>query len=232
MSEQQTEQLAPEELQAAKEVLDAATGNREGEGQQSEAPKPKPPAKQATNPWDDPEVARTEIEKLRRENASSRTNAKAKAAEDAKRELAQTIGKALGIVEDEQVDPAELTKQLTKAQGEQRQAALELAIFRATPDAASANALLDSRSFLAKVADIDPTDGEAIKAAVGEVVQNNPALGKRVPAPNPAQGTSGNGPSSAGQLSESDVKRLYAERKYDEIEKARSEGRLDKLLGG
>lgn len=185
------------------------------------------------NPWEDPEAAKAEIERLRRENASGRVNAKQRAADEARNELAQTIGKALGLVKDEPVDPNELTKQLTQAQTQQRQAALELAIFRATPDASVANALLDSRSFLAKVADLDPTDGVAIAAAVGEAVQNTPALGKRLPAPNPAQGSSASGATSAPtQLTQQDVERLYRERKYAEIEQARTEGRLSNLLGG
>jgi len=193
-------------------------------------PQPKadpPPA----NPWDDPKAAQAEIEKLRRENGAARTNAKAQAAEEAKKELAQTIGKALGLVEDGPVDPAKLTEQLTQTQAQAKQAALELAVYRSTPDATVANALLDSRSFLAKVANLDPSDGTAIAAAVGEAVTDNPALGKRTPAPNPAQGSSASGPVAPAQMSQQEVERLYRDKKYDEIEKARSEGRLDQLLG-
>lgn len=51
-------------------------------------------------------AATTEIERLRRENGAERTNAKAKAADEARAELAQTIGKTLGLVkDDEQADP-------------------------------------------------------------------------------------------------------------------------------
>ena len=202
-------------------------------------PVPTPPAdphkaaspEPATNPWDDPKVAQAEIERLRKENGAARTNAKAQAAEDARKELAQTIGKALGLVTDEPVDPAELTKQLTQTQAQAKQAALELAVFRATPDAAAASVLLDSRSFLAKVADLDPSDSAAIAAAVTEAVENNPALGKRSPAPNPAQGSSASGPGSAGQLTQQDVDRLARENKYAEIDQARIDGRLNTLLG-
>jgi len=202
-------------------------------------PVPTPPAEPpkastpepAANPWEDPKAAQAEIERLRKENGAARTNAKAQAAEDARKELAQTIGKALGLVTDEPVDPAELTKQLTQSQAQAKQAALELAVFRATPDAGVASALLDSRSFLAKVADLDPSDGVAIAAAVGDAVTENPALGKRAPAPNPAQGSSASGPSSAGQLSRADVERLASDGKHAEIEKARVEGRLNDLLG-
>lgn len=195
-----------------------------------EPPKPTEP-KKPESPWDDPTAAKAEIERLRRENASSRTNAKASAADEARKELAQTIGKALGLVTDEPVDPAELTKQLTATQAQAQQAALELAIFRAAPDASAANALLDSRSFLAKIADLDPTNADAITAAVGEAVQNTPALGKRTPAPNPAQGSSGSGPSSASQMTEQDVQRLTREGKPEEIVKAKQEGRLNDYLG-
>lgn len=197
------------------------------------APEPKADAAptKATNPWEDPAAAKAEIEKLRRENASDRTNSKTKAADDARKELAQTIGKALGLVTDEPVDPAELTKQLTGAQAQAKQSALELAIFKSAPDASVAAALLDSRSFLAKVADLDPSDGAAIAAVVTDAVANIPALGKRTPAPNPAQGSSASGPSTASQLTKADVERLSREGKHDEIVQAKKDGRLNDLLG-
>jgi hypothetical protein len=195
----------------------------------TEPPKPTEPPK--ASPWDDPAAAKAEIERLRRENASDRTNAKTAAADAARNELAQTIGKALGLVADEPVDPAKLTEQLTATQAQAKQAALELAIFKSTPDAAAAAALLDSRTFLAKVADLDPSDTAAITAAVTEAVEQNPALGKRLPAPNPAQGTSANGPTSAGQLSRQDVERLARDGKHGEIDQARQDGRLNDLLG-
>lgn len=184
------------------------------------------------NPWDDPKAAQAEIERLRKENGAARTNAKAAAADEARKELTQSIAKALGLAgEDVPVDPAKLTEQLTTSQAQARQAALELAVFRSSPDSAVANSLLDSRSFLAKVADLDPSDGIAIAAAVGDWVTANPALGKRAPAPNPAQGSSAAGPGTAAQLSEQDVDRLMREGRHDEVEKARIEGRLNDQLG-
>lgn len=47
-----------------------------------------------------------------------------------------------------------------------------------------------------------------------------------------ADGGAREGSQPPAQLTEADVKRLYAEKKYDEIEKARQEGRLVKMLGG
>lgn len=211
------------------------------------APTPNPPATPAAteptpsdppkSPWDDPAAAQAEIERLRKENAKDRTNAKAQAAEDARKELANTIGKALGIVEDgAETDPAKLTESLTTAQREAQQARVELAVFR---NAATAGgdpaALLDSSSFLASLASVDPSDSAAVTAAIESAISTNPRLGAapaepRPPAPNPAQGSSSSGPSGTPQLTEADVKRLSAEGKHEEIVKAREEGRLRDYL--
>jgi hypothetical protein len=178
-----------------------------------DAPKPTEPAAAAPeapktdakpNVWEDPDAAKAEIERLRKENGASRTNAKQQAAEDARKELAQTIGKALGLVQDEPVDPQELTKQLTASQAAAKSAQVELAVFRAAAGTdADAAALLDSRAFLAKVADIDPSDSAAITAAIAEMVETNPRLGKAgAPQglkPNPAQGRSASPPATAAE---------------------------------
>ncbi len=157
------------------------------------------PDKPAASPWDDPATARAEIERLRKENGAARTNAKAQAAEEARNALAQEIGKALGLVKgDEPADPVKLTEQLTATTSEARQAKLELAVFRAAQATdADPSALLDSRAFLAKLADADPTDAAAITAAVTEAVAANPRLGKPATQgmrPNPAQGRSASAP--------------------------------------
>lgn len=170
-------------------------------------PQPTPPAQpeppKSDNPWDNPEKARAEIERLRRENASDRTQAKANAAEQARTELAQQIGKALGLVGDnEPVDPAKLTEQLTASQSETKQARLELAVWRAAGDSADASALLDSRAFLASVQNVDPSDTDGITNAITQAVAANPRLARSQPAPaapgrmapNPAQGTSAQPP--------------------------------------
>ena len=179
----------------------------------AEAPKPTEPAAAAPeapkadakpNVWEDPEAAKAEIERLRKENGASRTNAKQQAADEARKELAQTIGKALGLVEDEPVDPNQLTQQLTASQAAAKAAQVELAVFRAAASTdADASALLDSRTFLAKVADIDPGDSAAIAAAIAEAVTANPRLGKAATAPglkpNPAQGRSASPPATVAE---------------------------------
>jgi hypothetical protein len=151
------------------------------------------------SPWDDPAVAKAEIERLRKENGADRVNAKAQAATDARASMAQEIGKALGLIKgDEPADPAALTAQLTAAGADARQAKIELAVFRAAQATdADPSALLDSRAFLVKLADVDPSDAAAITAAVTEAVAANPRLGKPVTPgmkPNQAQGRSASAP--------------------------------------
>lgn len=198
---------------------------------------PSDDASRGANPWDNPDTARAEIERLRRENGAARTNAKQQAAEQARQELAQQIGKTLGLVaEDQPLDPAQLTKELSAERQAAQQARVELAVFRAAGAAGGdPSALLDSTSFLKSLDGIDPTDSAAIAAAVASAVEANPRLGAakepRIPAPNPAQGASAAGPGTAAQLTEDQVKRLYADGKYDEIVKARNEGRLANYLG-
>ena len=169
------------------------------------APEVKTDPEPKANPWDDPEAAKAEIERLRRENGANRTNAKQQAAQDARNELAQTIGKALGLVKDEPVDPAELTKQLTTTQAAAQQAQVELAVFKAAGDNADPLALLDSRTFLAKVKELDPSDTAAFTAAIAEAVEQNPRLGKAAAPvapgmePNPAQGRSASPPATVAE---------------------------------
>lgn len=200
-------------------------------------PTPPAPAPSDANPWDNPDTAKAEIERLRRENAKDRTTAKQTAAQEAEVRLAQKIGKALGLVKDEPVDPAQLTEQLTRSQTQARQAQVQLAVYKAAAAAGGdPAAVLDSASFLAKVANLDPTDANAIGEAIKQAVQDNPRLGAApsgptVPAPNPAQGSSGGGPAAPAQLTKADVERMYAAKDYAGIEKARVEGRLNDVLG-
>ena len=131
-------------------------------------------------------------ERAKRQAAESATK-------DARTAMAQEIGKALGLIKgDEPADPAALTAQLTAAGADARQAKIELAVFRAAQATdADPSALLDSRAFLVKLADVDPSDAAAITAAVTEAVAANPRLGKPVTPgmrPNPAQGHSASAP--------------------------------------
>lgn len=188
-------------------------------------PAPAPPAAPAPL-HDDPEIAKAleGLSEAKRElllttggrnalaaRAQEVKDAKAAATtagETAKAELAQQIGKALGLVEDESVDPAKLTEQLTAEKADAKQAKTELAVFHAASGVnANAAKLLDSRAFMAKVEGLDPSDGIAIAAAIGEAVMADPTLGNgptsRLPAPNPALGATASGaPDAQAQIEE------------------------------
>ncbi|WP_228974960.1 hypothetical protein [Streptomyces sp. DH12] len=187
-----------------------AGGSGEGEGaagtgQQPAAETPKPgaaPAAKSATPagdrwsgfrWDGKveslpaDVAKV-IREAREEAGKSRATAKENAATQARQELAQTIGKALGIVQDDKpADPAELTRTITEKTsriGELettvRTQAIELAAYRAAGNhQADAGALLDSRSFIKSVEGLDPADKDfttKLDEAIKTAVENNPQL--------------------------------------------------------
>ncbi|MFG7941195.1 hypothetical protein [Streptomyces cacaoi] len=139
------------------------------------APAPQPAAgDESTLPaW-----AQKALSDARAEAGKSRVAAKEKAADDARADLAQQIGRALGLVDDDQApDPAALTQQLTTAQEQARTTAVELAVYRAAQAAgADPDALLDSRQFADAVAEVDPTDTAAVRAAIEAAVKANPKL--------------------------------------------------------
>jgi hypothetical protein len=128
-----------------------------------------------------PEWAQREIRETRRENQNlrgTRTEAENQAAKDAENRIAQTIGKALGLVPDETpADPAALATQVAEAQTAAREARVELAVFRSAPSTATATLLLDSRSFMTKVAGLDPSNASfdaQVATAIAEEVALQP----------------------------------------------------------
>lgn len=130
---------------------------------------------------DDPAVLKAEIAKLRKENGAERTNAKTKAADDARAELTDKLAIALGIKKEGEKPTAEqLTKELTEQQTTAKTAVTELAIYKAAgANGASPDALLDSRAFLASVAELDPASADFQKqvgAAIKKAVTDNPKL--------------------------------------------------------
>jgi hypothetical protein len=179
-------------------------GVQQGTGGQdpaSTAPTPTaPPNGQAPQQGDDDAAARiarleAELADARKEAGKQRTTAKQRAAEEAKRELAQQIGKALGIVDDDTPpDPDQLAQQLAAEQARARQTAVELAVYRTAPTAgADPDALLDSRTFADAVAQLDPTDTAAITAAIQAAVKANPRLAAQQQAPQQPAGPARSG---------------------------------------
>ena len=79
---------------------------------------------------------------------------------------------ALGVKTGEDVQTPEQIADAARA-GE-REARAELAVFRGAPAGVDAAALLDSRSFLAAIADVDPSDQKAVSAAIMSFVEDKP----------------------------------------------------------
>lgn len=130
-----------------------------------------------------------ERDDARNEAGKQRINAKENAAKDAEKETLKKVAIALGIIPEENADPVKLFAQVQEAQGKAKSAEVRLAVF-SVADAANANAkaLLDSNSFLAKVASIDPSDEVALTALITSAVEENPLLAKTPgerPAPRP-----------------------------------------------
>ncbi|WP_411141382.1 hypothetical protein [Streptomyces sp. x-80] len=127
------------------------------------------------------QIARLErqLAEARAEAGKTRVTAKARAADEARTQLAQEIGRALGLAQDADAapDPAALTQQLAAEQQQARQAAVELAVYRAAGAAgADPDALLDSRAFADAVAELDPTDTAAVQATITEALKTTPRL--------------------------------------------------------
>ncbi|MFE9645312.1 hypothetical protein ACFYO0_14585 [Streptomyces sp. NPDC006365] len=140
-----------------------------------------------------PEWAQKLITDARAEAGKARTVAKQNAANEARQQLTQDIGKALGLIEgDKAPTPEELTEQLrqshgalTKAQEEAASSAIELHVYKTAQRlGADADALLDSRAFCDQIDAIDPgSDTAAFSAAVEQAIQaalgRNPGLRAR-----------------------------------------------------
>ena len=155
---------------------------------------PTAPENAATAPaeWDGkveslPDAVQKIIREARDEAGKARTTAKANAAAEARDALAKEIGKALGLVKDDETpDPAKLTEQLTATQAQARQAAVELAVYKAAgKHSGDPVAILDSRAFLASVQALDPNGSDfntAVDAAIKAAVEGNPKLKATAPA--------------------------------------------------
>lgn len=205
----------PTEAPGSPSAGQAATTPQEGaqpaeQGTQTEAPK--------VEAWDDPAKARAEIERLRRENGAARTTAKQQAADEARRALAQEIGKALGLVqEQESTDPAELASRVTSLTSGNKALAIENAILKAAPKhGADTSALTDSRAFLARAEALDPAAadfGAQLDELIKSALADNPKLkAAQVAGASGADhaGGSGEGRAKPSTLEEAIAKKLGA----------------------
>lgn len=183
------------------------------------APTPVATAPAASPPWGtdedfNPERAWKLIQNLKADSELKATKAAEKATADATKSIAETLGKALGIIPEDALDPVKLQAQITASDQSAKQAARELAVFKAAEGTnANALALLDSKSFLETVDVLEPNDAAGFASAITEALAANPFFAKEVsgarPAlkPNPAQGgSSGDTPSLTERAAQATAK--------------------------
>lgn len=167
-----------------------------------------------------PDWAQRIIKDTRDEAAKTRVDAKAhaeKVALEARNAFAQDIGRALGLIKDDQAGEGdavapptaeELLGQVEAEKESTRMARVELAIYKAAAaNSADPLALLDSRAFLDVVKGIDPSDSESLQKAIQAAVEANPRLrleevaqvaAEPEPTPPPSGGSFAGGPSGRG----------------------------------
>lgn len=179
--QQQSAQGTPAEIAAraaaAKAAADAAA---QGEGEQGDGAQ----GAAGDNPWDDPEKAKREIERLRRENGDARMNAKRQAAEEARADLAKELMKVIDPSSGEgDVSPEALAAKVVDANVERddakRDAALVVAAVEAGVDVARLDYLRFILSRRAEFADVDPASAEAgatLKAMISEEITKDSSL--------------------------------------------------------
>ncbi|MFF8656819.1 hypothetical protein [Streptomyces huasconensis] len=164
---------------------DTGRGNDDGDGPEDDKPKPKPPAGKPTDEDPAATIARLqkELKAANGDAAKARTNAKKTAADQARNEIVQELGKALGLIKDDKdtpPDPAALKAQIESATAAHRSTAIELAVYRGAGKAGvDPDAITDSRGFMASIQDLDPADegfGKAVVAAMKKAAENNPKL--------------------------------------------------------
>jgi hypothetical protein len=163
-----------------------------GASEDPPAPDPAPsdppaPDPQRQPPWGDPanfdaEKAWQTIQNLRKEKgANPAVQAELDQLKQAQQAQQDAIAKALGLKKDEAPDPAALAQQVEAANGKVTEAETRAAnsdrrlavVVAAIDHSANVKALLDSSSFLASIAEIDPADTAAISAAVKKAVDDN-----------------------------------------------------------
>ena len=124
----------------------------------------------------DPEQLQNMARALRKENAKDRTAAQ--------ESLVLQIGKALGLIKDDDDTPTpeDLTRQLTAEQDAKRTAQAALAVYRAAQGIADPDMLTDSTRFQKALDGVDITDQQAVTAAVKAFIKDHPQYaGTRAP---------------------------------------------------
>lgn len=140
-------------------------------------------------------------------------------AETKRTEQMDALAKALGLKDaDNPPDPAKLAEQITAEQSkttaaETRATSAErqLAVFKAAPDLdGNPLALLDSASFLASIAEVDPTDEAKLTEVIKAAVEKNPLFKSTPQTPSFNGGPRTPAPTGAGTLGEAIANKMAA----------------------
>ncbi len=158
-------------------------------------------------------AAKSELANLRAELDALKAKAEGREAEHAAEREAQKVRDAALAVANARILKAEIR---AAAAGK-------------LTDPADALRFVDASGFA--VGEDGEVDSAAVQAAIADLLKERPYLGVKDARFQAGADGGARNEQTAGQLSQEDVKRLYAERKYDEIEKARAEGRLNSILG-
>ena len=144
-------------------------------------------------------------------------------------ELAKLQGKEAEYAEAQKARDVEAAA-LAKANEKIVRAEIKAAAAGKLADPSDALRYLDLTKF-----DVDADGGvdeSAVNEAIAELIEQKPYLaaqgGRMVTGSANGGARKESGP---GQLTKADVDRMYANRQYDEIERARQEGRLNQILG-
>jgi hypothetical protein len=217
-------------------------------GQEPPAPPAEPTSVDQLPSW-----AQQEIRKTRNEAAANRAKANEHAAalaalQTTSQAQLDAIARTLGL-KPEEATPEQIMAQrdaerarADASASQARQAAVELAVFRAAnASQANGNALLDSRSFVATLDGLDPSAadfGQQVADKIAAAVEGHPGFRLAAPPPPPvttappppAVPKSGTGPVTGvpdgpRQWTEEDVKRASP----SEVQKAMNDGLLQNL---
>lgn len=182
-----------------------------------------PPAAPApTDPAADPDPAKGGKDAILADLAKERDKRQAlettvSEMQTAHQQQMDALAKALGLKKDDDTppDPDALASEIATERNNARTANLQLAVFKAAAQhEANAARLLDSATFLASLKDVDPTDADAVGAAIKTAVEADPVFKSTpaVPATPPFPGgPRPNPPARAGSLGEAIANRLAAQ---------------------
>jgi hypothetical protein len=182
----------PGDQQTGQQQTQPPAGDGQQQGQQQQTGGQAPPQDEPRTIDTLPSWAQDEIRQARQEAGRYRTELRSTQEQAGQRDaLLQQVAKALGLQTDGTPDPAKLTDEVKAAQATANQRAVELAVYRSAGKVgANGDTLLDSRTFMASVADLDPSAGDfnaKVEQAIKDAVSANPRLkaedGTKTPAP-------------------------------------------------